>query len=54
MSETSTVTLGFTVFRPETAPFAARAMEGHDLIVLEEPRTPGFEEMLGGELPIDE
>lgn len=54
MSETSTVTLGFTVFRPETAPFAARAMEGHDLIVLEEPRTPGFEEMLAGELPIDE
>lgn len=48
------ITLGFTVFRPETAPFAARAMENHDLIVLEEPRTPGFEEMLTGEIPIDE
>ena len=54
MTPASTVTLGFTVFRPETAPFASRAMEGHDLIVLEEPRTPGFEEMLVGELPIDE
>ncbi|WP_028577868.1 hypothetical protein [Desulfomicrobium escambiense] len=48
------ITLGFTVFRPETAPFAARAMENHDLIVLEEPHTPGFEEMLAGELPVDE
>jgi hypothetical protein len=49
-----TITLGFTVFRPETAPFAARAMIDHDLIVLEEPRTPGFEEMLAGELDVDE
>ena len=49
-----TVTLGFTVFRPETAPFAARAMAGHDLVVLEEPRTPGFEEMLAGDLDVDE
>ena len=49
-----TLTLGFTVFRPETAPFAAKAMAGHDLIVLEEPRTPGFEEMLADELDVDE
>ncbi|ACU90991.1 hypothetical protein [Desulfomicrobium baculatum] len=48
------LTLAFTVFRPETAPFAARSMAGHDLIALEEPRTPGFEEMLADELPIDE
>jgi hypothetical protein len=48
------VTLGFTVFRPETAPFAAKAMAGHGTIVLEEPATPGFEEMLRDELPIDE
>lgn len=48
------LTIGFTVFRPETAPFAARGMAGHDLIVLEEPRTPGFEEMLADELPIDD
>jgi hypothetical protein len=54
MPQASTVTLGFTVFRPETAPFASRAMEGHDLVALEEPRTPGFEEMLAGEFPIDE
>ena len=50
----STITLGFTVFRPETTPFAARAMAGHGTIVLEEPATPGFEEMLRDELPIDE
>ena len=50
----ASITLGFTVFRPETVPFAARAMHGHDLVVLEEPVTPGFEEMLKGELAIDE
>ena len=48
------LTLGFTVFRPETAPFAARLMAGHELIILEEPQTPGFEEMLQGKLPIDD
>ena len=48
------LTLGFTVFRPETAPFAARAMAGHELIILEEPQTPGFEEMLQGKLPIED
>ncbi len=48
------VTLGFTVFRPETAPFAARAMAGHEVIILEEPLTPGFEEMLQGRLAIED
>lgn len=48
------LTLAFTVFRPETLPFAARAMRGHDLILLEEPKTPGFEDMLRGELPVEE
>jgi len=46
-----TVTLGFTVFRPETLPFAAAAMQGCGLVVLEEPQTPGFEAMLAGEMP---
>ncbi len=54
MTHRPALTLGFTVFRPETAPFATRAMAGHDLVVLEEPRTPGFEEMLAGELDVDE
>lgn len=54
MTSKPSLTIGFTVFRPETAPFAARGMAGHGLIVLEEPRTPGFEEMLDGELPIDD
>lgn len=48
------LTIAFTVFRSETAPFAAQRMTGHSLIVLEEPRTPGFEEMLAGELDVDE
>ena len=48
------LTLGFTVFRSETTPYAARYMIDHSLIVLEEPRTPGFEEMLAGELAVDE
>ena len=50
----SNLLLGFTVFRPETVRFAERAMQGRDLIVLEEPQTPGFSEMLAGELPVDE
>jgi hypothetical protein len=54
MNASHPITLGFTVFRAETAPFAARCMVGHSLIVLEEPRTPGFEEMLAGELAVDE
>lgn len=49
-----TVTLGFTVFRPETLPFAAAAMQGCGLVVLEEPQTPGFEAMLAGEMPPQE
>lgn len=54
MSANPIITLGFTVFRPETAPFAAQAMENHELIILEEPQTPGFSEMLTGELPVED
>ncbi len=46
------VTLAFSAHRPETVPFAARAMRNHDVIVLEEPPAPGFHEMLSGNLPI--
>ncbi len=48
------ITLGFTTFRPETVPFAEKAVQGHDAIFLEEPDTPGFTEMLAGSLPVDE
>lgn len=48
------ITLGFTTFRAETVPFAARAMDDHDSVFLEEPHTPGFEAMLAGELAVDD
>lgn len=48
------VTLGFTVFRPETLPFARTAMRDSDVVILEEPETPGFDAMLAGELPPEE
>jgi len=44
--------LGFTSYRPETLPLARSAMEGHEALLLEEPHTPGFEEMLSGEMDI--
>jgi len=45
--------LGFTSYRPETLPLARRAMEGHEAVLLEEPHTPGFDEMLSGEMEIE-
>jgi hypothetical protein len=48
------ITLGYTAFRPETIPFAQQAMQGHDLVILEEPQTPRFEAMLAGEFAIKE
>lgn len=54
MTARPAITLGFTTFRPETLPFAERAMQGHALVLLEEPETPGFEAMLRDELPVDE
>jgi hypothetical protein len=35
-------------------PFAEKAMEGFGGVALEEPHTPGFEEMLSGELDIEQ
>ena len=49
-----TVAIGFTSYRPETVPFAERAMQGFGAVALEEPQTPGFEEMVRGELDMDE
>lgn len=53
------LTIGVTTFRPETVPFAEAAMRGavlpqhqrmRGVILLEEPRTPGFDEMLVGDM----
>ncbi len=49
----SRVCLGFTSYRLETIPFVRARMRQYQCIVLEEPHTPGFNEMLGGEMAID-
>ncbi|MFP4048779.1 MAG: hypothetical protein ACLFT8_02410 [Desulfovermiculus sp.] len=46
--------LGYTSYRLETLPFIRPMMEKHECIVLEEPPTPGFAEMLSQDLDIDE
>jgi len=52
--DTCQVTLAYSTHRPETLPFAAAHMRRHEVIILEEPPTPGFTEMLEGILGIDE
>lgn len=46
------VTVALSVHRPETLPAAARLMDRHDVICLEEPPTPGFSAMLAGDLSV--
>jgi hypothetical protein len=46
--------IGFTSFRQETLSFAERMMQAYEAILLEEPQTPGFDEMLRCELPVEE
>lgn len=46
------ITIGFSTHRPETLPFAAEQMQGHEAILLEEPEIPAFGQMLNGELAI--
>lgn len=46
------LTLAWTEFRPEALPLAEEAMVGHDLVLLEEPPTPGFAEMLAGQMEL--
>jgi hypothetical protein len=48
-----TVTLAYSNHRPETLPHAEPLMQRHDAVVLEEPPTPGFLAMLGGEQEVD-
>ncbi len=48
------VLIGFTSYRPETLPFIEEYMGKCDAVILEEPHTPGFCEMIDNELPIEE
>lgn len=48
------VSVAFSIHRPEVVPLAAQAMREHEVIVLEEPETPGFRDMLAGRLSIDD
>ena len=54
MRDTGQITLGYSTHRLEALPFAAEWMRRHDVIVLEEPPDPGFEEMLQGRMDVDE
>ncbi|NPB10044.1 MAG: hypothetical protein GXO17_06780 [Thermodesulfobacteria bacterium] len=47
------LTVGLTPHRLEFLPETIRLMEGHEVIVLEEPPEAGFREMLRGELEIE-
>jgi hypothetical protein len=48
------LTVALSTHRPETLPAAAALMDGHDIICLEEPKTPNFEAMLAGDISIDD
>ncbi|ACA59634.1 hypothetical protein Daud_1123 [Candidatus Desulforudis audaxviator MP104C] len=47
------ITIGFSPHRVEVLEHMAREMEGHDLILLEEPPDPVFQEMLAGRMKIE-
>ena len=53
MPPSKNLCLGFTSYRPETLALADGMMRGHEAVLLEEPHTPGFEEMLSGQLNIE-
>jgi hypothetical protein len=54
IAPSSKIWIGFTSYRSETLPFTEKQMKTCDAVVLEEPHTPGFQEMLQKELAIDE
>ena len=47
------ITIGFSSHHAEALPFARQQMEQHQLIVLEEPTSPNFSDMLKGRLSVD-
>jgi hypothetical protein len=48
------VSVGLSLHRPEMIPLISEAMRGHDAIFLEEPPAPGFDQMIRGELSVDD
>jgi hypothetical protein len=48
------VTLGLSVHRTEMIPFIAAWMRRHDAVILEEPPAAGFEQMLVGDLAVND
>jgi len=48
------ITIGFSSHQVEAIPFIHRQMERHQVIVLEEPPSPHFSEMLNGSISIDD
>jgi hypothetical protein len=54
MTSKKLITIGFSTHRPETLPFAARHMQQHEAIILEEAATPDFVQMLQGRVSIDD
>jgi hypothetical protein len=48
------ITIGYSTHRTESLPFAAALMASHDIIVLEDSPTPGFEDMLKSEMSIEQ
>ncbi|WP_291321359.1 hypothetical protein [Desulfonatronospira sp.] len=48
------ICLGYTSYRLETLPFVREKMQSYQCIVLEEPPTPGFQEMLRGEMAVQD
>jgi len=48
------ITIGFSSHHVEALPFAREQMERHQTIILEEPPSPSFGQMLGGTMPLDD
>ena len=48
------VSVGLSLHRPEMIPLISEAMRGPEAIFLEEPPAPGFDQMIRGELSVDD
>lgn len=48
------VSVALSLHRPEMLPFIAERMQQHEAVFLEEPPTPGFDQMLEGDLSVDD
>jgi hypothetical protein len=48
------VSVGLCLHRPEMIPLISEAMRRHHAVFLEEPPAPGFDQMIRGELSIDD